>query len=357
MKKNIRKLICAGLAAAMVLSLAACSGASEEAPAPAPAKTEEAAPAAEAEEAAPAAEAAGKEGKTLGTDTIKAAFVCSDIGTENAQKWLKGCQEACAQYENVEFTEFDCKNDVTTQNQIIDECITQGFDVMVVHPVDSSAIADGVTRAEEAGINVGTVNLKVDCVYTEHVGFPNYEAGIPVAEAVAEAIGGKGNVCLINAPVALAALIEMDDAMKDTFAEKYPDVKLIDDQPGDWSVESGDQLTRDFVTKYGKDGIQAIIAINDSMALGAAQALDASGIEGVVITGGDGTDDALRAVKDGKMFLTQLQPSVDIAKTCMEDLIAKRCEGYVGTTADATPEVIKDMVIITAENVDEYLPQ
>ena len=114
-----------------------------------------------------------------------------------------------------------------------------------------------------------------------------------------------------------------------------------------------------WIQKYGdgKGGVtyNGIIAANDQMALGAMEALKGANIElgtgegQVMISGIDGTAEALQAVKDGQMAQTVLQDApgqgaaaVDVIKTYM-----------AGEKPDA--EVLVPYVSVTAENVDEYL--
>ncbi len=108
---------------------------------------------------------------------------------------------------------------------------------------------------------------------------------------------------------------------------------------------------------HGKGGVtfNGIIAANDQMALGAMEALKGANIplgtgEGqVMISGIDGTAEALQAVKNDQMAQTVLQDApgqgaaaVEVIKTYM-----------AGEKPDA--EVLVLYVSVTAENVDEYL--
>lgn len=337
MKQSMKKLVCIFLAAALLLTLAACSGASEEAPENA------------------SASASLDVGKSLTTDSIKIAYVAADLGTENNQKWDQGCREALSGYgDRVTYTSWDCKSDASTQNQIIEELIAQEYDGIFLHAVDGSAVAASVKKAEEAGVNVVTINLNVDTTYTAHIGAPNYDSGVTMGRKLAEMMGGKGGMVMIGPPVAFAEVIQTDDAIIDTLEAEYPDITMYEEVSGDWSTESGNQIMRDFITKYGADKINCVWCCNDGMALGALQALEAAGMKNVIVTGTDGSDAALESIANGGMTLTMLTESVVNAKIGCCILMEAIATGVRGCDLAETPQMMLEMTAVTAENVSNY---
>ena len=71
--------------------------------------------------------------------------------------------------------------------------------------------------------------------------------------------------------------------------------------------------------------IDAVFAHNDEMALGALKAIEASG-KNIIVVGFDATDDAVNAVKQGKMGATVAQKPAEIGATGVEvaDKIIKK---------------------------------
>ncbi|MFQ8690083.1 MAG: substrate-binding domain-containing protein, partial [Blautia sp.] len=67
--------------------------------------------------------------------------------------------------------------------------------------------------------------------------------------------------------------------------------------------------------------IKAILSANDEMALGAIEAVEAAGkVPGkdILITGFDAGDDAVAAVKDGKMLFTVEQQTTEMGEMSVE---------------------------------------
>jgi len=95
--------------------------------------------------------------------------------------------------------------------------------------------------------------------------------------------------------------------------------------------------------------VDIVFAEDDGMAMGALEAIEGSGREGIIIGGIDGIPDALQAVKDGRLACTVYQNAKEQGITAFE--VAK-------LLADNQPvEPIYDVPyeLITKDNVDSYM--
>lgn len=101
------------------------------------------------------------------------------------------------------------------------------------------------------------------------------EAGRCTAKALAESIGGKGNI------VALAGVLDSTTSQtrvagfKDALKE-YPDVNLLETRPANWDPQLGRSETQNLLAKHG-DKIDGIWAADDAMIIGAVQAVKDAG--------------------------------------------------------------------------------
>jgi ribose transport system substrate-binding protein len=106
----------------------------------------------------------------------------------------------------------------------------------------------------------------------------------------------------------------------------------------------------DMLQRFGPGEIQGVYAHNDEMALGAIQAIEAAGRAGekIMVTGLDGQNNAIQAVKDGRLFATFTFPYVApegiqyAYRLCLGD--------YPGPA-----NVILDSQTITQGSVDEWI--
>jgi len=93
-------------------------------------------------------------------------------------------------------------------------------------------------------------------------------------------------------------------------------VKVVASQPADFDRAKGLKVMENIL--QGNKDVQAVFAHNDEMALGALSAIQASGKSNILVVGFDATDDAVKAVKDGKMAATVAQKPELIGKTALE---------------------------------------
>ena len=88
----------------------------------------------------------------------------------------------------------------------------------------------------------------------------------------------------------------------------------------DWDLQKAVNVTNDILTTTPE--LNVVFAVNDSMALGAAEALKMSGRKGVKVFGIDGIKDALKAIEDGRMTASVSQLSYLMGKTALEKTAA-----------------------------------
>ena len=202
----------------------------------------------------------------------------------------------------VKVTVFDGNYDALTQNNQFETMVTQKYDGILFVPIDIEAGAVGVERAAEAKIPVVGSNTRVNSEkLTSYVGSNDVIAGEMEAEFVIKAIGGKGNVVILEGPIGQSSQIERRKGNQIALA-KYKEVKVLEMKTANWSRAEALSLMENWLTAHaGK--INGIIGQNDEMALGAIEAVKAKGIDPKKIptAGIDGVTDAVRAVQAGNM--------------------------------------------------------
>jgi putative xylitol transport system substrate-binding protein len=222
---------------------------------------------------------------------------------EFMQLWANALKEhPLVKNGTVKITLYDGKYDALTQNNQFDTMITQKVDGILFVPIDIQAGAEPVAKAVAAKIPVVGSNTRVvSDKLASYVGSNDVIAGEMEAESVIAAMGGKGNVVILEGPIGQSAQIERRKGNQNVLA-KYKDVKVLEMKTANWSRAEALSLTENWLTAHaGK--INGIIGQNDEMALGAIEAVKAKGIDPKTIptAGIDGVKDAMRAVKAGNM--------------------------------------------------------
>jgi len=333
---SFKKLLYTVLTLLVVLATLAGCAAAPVAPAAAPeAGATEAAPA----EAAPPAE---------GGDTIR-------IGVSMLfdDRWLTDMREAMQAYgaaqPGVEVIFVDSKEDVAVQLGQVENFVTQGVDAIVLVPANTDATDPMTQAAVDAGIPLVYVNRKPANLPegVAYVGSDSIDAGIMQMEWIAEALGGKGNVVILNGNLSQEAAQMRTEGVKQV-AANYPDIVITKEQSGNWQREEGLAIMENWLSTG--DQIDAVASNNDEMAIGAIAAIEAAGKLGEIIVGGvDASSDALAEMDAGRLNVTVFQNAVG------------QGEGGIATAiALARGEPVEQVVWIpyepvTPENYKDYM--
>jgi ribose transport system substrate-binding protein len=189
------------------------------------------------------------------------------------------------------------------QTRLVDDLIEKKVDGIVLVPVDSAGIVPAIERANAAGIPVALANQAAtggDTITLAAI--ENYDAMTLVAEWVAEKLGHEGKVVFMEGPPGNQTPMDRLRALNDVFG-KYEKMEILASQNANSQRAEGMQLMENWLQMFPE--IDAVLCINDEMALGAIEALDAAGrLEETLVAGFDANNDALKAVYDGRMAVT-----------------------------------------------------
>lgn len=164
--------------------------------------------------------------------------------------------------------------------------------------------------AQEAGIPLIYVNRRPAELPegVAYVGSDALQSGILQAEWLAEALGGKGNVVLLQGSPTQEAGKQRTAGVRQVF-EHYPDIHIIKEGVADWNRARGQALMENWLASG--EQIDAVAANNDEMALGALQAIEAAGKLGqILVAGVDGSPAALAEMDKGRLNMTVFQNAV-----------------------------------------------
>lgn len=195
------------------------------------------------------------------------------------------------------------------ENQIsqIQNFIAQGVNAIILNPYDKEGSAPAVDLAVKAHIPIVVVNAIVSNLdkANAYVGSEDAEAGRLEAQRIADVLHGKGNVVIIHGPNGHSAEVQRTQGIRQILA-KYPDIKVVAEQSANWDRAQALNLMENWLASGRK--IDAVIAQNDEMALGALKAVEAAGKQNqIAVIGIDAIPDALKAVADGRMVGTVFQ--------------------------------------------------
>lgn len=221
-----------------------------------------------------------------------------------------------AKKNNVELIILDAQNDSAKQISDIEDLIQQGVDVIIINPTDSSAVTVAIESANKANIPVITVDRSADGgEVVSHIASDNIAGGKMAGDYIIELLGGSGKVVELEGIAGSSAARERGQGFHEA-VDNASGIEVVAKQTADFDRAKGLSVMENII--QGNQDINAVFAHNDEMALGAMQALEAAGLEDVIVVGFDATADAVQAVEEGKMNATIAQKPELMGKIAIE---------------------------------------
>ncbi len=227
------------------------------------------------------------------------------LKTLNNQYWqgIQSGVEAAAKAFNVEVTvqAASTESSATQQLTIAQTLFGKGFDAFILSPEATSNLIPALEQMKQAGLPViNTDDARIAA--SVYVG-PSHELdGSQAADYIAEHLPDGGKVAQIEGQAGSSAAILRIKGFKEGVA-KHANLDLVASVPGDWDGAKAYNATQNLLQKY--PDLKGIYADNDTMAVGAAKAVDDAGLAGkVIIVGTDGIPAAMDAIQKGTMAAT-----------------------------------------------------
>ena len=248
----------------------------------------------------------------------------------------------------IEVTVFDANGDQAVQINQIETCITQGYDGLMIEPVTVDGIGSVLELADSQGIPVITViqTCAQQDDIASFVGADHNAAAKVQMQACMDAIGGEGKICICEGSPGSTGHIIIDEGFYEIL-DQYPDVEVIETQDCEWLIDTALSTVETWLQLH--DDIDAIIAENGPMALGAAKACEDKGVEGVYINGRDAVTGELEAILAGTQSATIWQCGPEMGATAV-DVIIKLINGE-----SVEKEYMMDNIVVDQSNAQYYL--
>lgn len=206
----------------------------------------------------------------------------------------------------------DAQDDSAKQSNDIDDLIQQKVDILLINPVDSSAIVPAVEAANKANIPIIAIDRSSEAgTLLTTVASNNQEGGRMAAEYILEKIGEQGRVVVLEGVPGASATRERGKGFDD-FAKEY--LMVLDQQTANFNRAEGLTVMENML-QANKD-IQAVFAQNDEMALGAIEALGNN--TEMIVVGFDGTEDGIKSIQEGRMSATIAQKPEEMGKLALQ---------------------------------------
>jgi ABC-type sugar transport system substrate-binding protein len=189
----------------------------------------------------------------------------------------KQVRDEAAKLGNVEIITLDGQDNTTKQVADLEGVIAQGYDGLIVSPRTNEGVAPVIQQVIDAGIPVVTIDRRADGVtgLLAHVGADNVIGGEAQGEAILSLFpDGAKIIELLGTPGASPAIDR--SAGLHNIIDPAGNIEVVCQQTGNFNRNDGLTVTENCLT--ANPDVQAIVAANDDMALGAIEAASAAGL-------------------------------------------------------------------------------
>ena len=236
-------------------------------------------------------------------------------------------QQAAAE-SGAELELVDSQNRQPLQNDQVDTFITKGAQALIINPVDRTAAGPLIDKAREAGIPVVFINREPGPELLQryerayYVGARAEESGIIAGQLIADYFtshpgadrNGDGRlqyILLRGEQGHQDAMLRSEHCVR-AMREAGLSLDELGSDNANWDKVLGHDKMKNFITSRGIENIEAVLANNDDMALGAIEALKSEGYNSgdptryIPVVGVDATAPALQAIARGELLGTSL---------------------------------------------------
>ncbi len=212
--------------------------------------------------------------------------------------------QAAADELGLELIVTDAQDSVSAQISNIEDLLQSGVAVLIVNATDSDAVVPAVMEANTRGVPVIAVDRGVNGgTLAYFIASDNLAGGRLAGDYICEQLGGNGTVVELEGIPGASAARERGQGFNEAVAA-CAGLNVVARQTANFNRAEGLSVMENILV--AQPDIDAVFAHNDEMALGALQAIQASGRD-ILVVGFDATDDAVAAVNACTMAATVAQ--------------------------------------------------
>lgn len=305
--------------------------------------------------------------KTEDAGKLSVGFLLKSKGNQYFVTCEKGARAAAEELDIDLRVDGPISADPAKQNEIVENWITDGLDVIVAACENKDSLSTALRKAQDAGIKV--VTYDADAQPDARSFFANQATaqgiGEKLIDTTAELTGNEGEFAIITGTLTSANLNEWIAAIKARVEEKYPGMKLVDIRPCDDNKDKAQQEATNLLSAH--PDLKAIVAVCSPGVPGAAEAVKQAGKTGAVKVVGLGLPSENRAyIKEGVTQAIILWNPEDLGYLAVQAGVALK-KGELSKSVGKFPagklgelEVAGDSIILgtpmefTKKNIDDF---
>ncbi|WP_404407829.1 substrate-binding domain-containing protein [Jeotgalibacillus malaysiensis] len=234
----------------------------------------------------------------------------------------------------------DAQFSVEKQTSDLETLLSRQPDILVSIPVDPVSTASAYQRIADSGVNIVFMDNVPDGFvhgedYVSVVSADNYGNGVAAAHAMAEELGGEGQIGVIYHDADFFVTGQRVEAFETTIENEYPDIEIVD-RAGIAAPEDGESVASSMFTRTSD--LDGLFVVWDVPAEGAMAAARTAGLDDLVITTidlGSGVAIDMAADQNLKGIGAQLPYDQGVSEAILAGyaLLGKEAPSYVAVPA------------------------
>ena len=238
----------------------------------------------------------------------------------------------------------DSQNRQPLQNDQVDAYIAKGANVVIVNPVDRTAALPLMEKAKAAGIPIVFINREPEPEVMQaydkiwYDGAKAEESGTQSGELIVDYFkknpgadknkDGKIQYIMLRGEQGHQDAVLRTEYSVKAMKEGGFELEELGSDTANWDKVQATDKMKGFISAVGIERIEAVLANNDDMALGAIEALKAEGYnmgdpkKYIPVVGVDATAPALEAMAKGEMLGTVLNDAANQGKAAVQAAVA-----------------------------------
>ena len=172
------------------------------------------------------------------------------------------------------------ESDLAQQVALIDQMISADVDAIVIAPADSKALVPALARANQAGVTIINIDNRLEPSVLEDyqlnipfIGPSNREGAEMIGSFALQTLEPGSQVAILEGIPSAFNSIERRTGFEQ--AAKKAQMSVVTIQSGNWDQTKAAQVTSAILSQFPE--LDAILAANDNMAIGAASAVGMAG--------------------------------------------------------------------------------
>jgi ABC-type sugar transport system substrate-binding protein len=246
-------------------------------------------------------------------------------------------------------TIFDSQNDTAKEAAHFENLIAGGYKAVLFNPTDANGSIANVLKAKAADIPVFCIDREINSTNaaTAQMLSDSYSGCVKLGQLFVKTVGKEGEYAELLGIVGDNNTWNRSKGFH-SVVDRYTNLVMVAQQSGEFDRAKGLEVMEAMLQAH--PNIKGVFCGNDSMAMGAYQALVAAGkADAVKVFGFDGADDVVKSIAEGKIIATGMQFPKKMAQQS-----AEFADDYIKGKRDFAQKIAVPVEIVTQENVSKY---